>query len=276
MQKRVHIFIYCWNNAEKLQGCLHSLALTAYSNYKVIMLNNGSNDQTGALMEVAKSDKIFPECDVIHLPINIGAPAARNWLAALPENQYADYLAYFDDDILVESNWLARMIEDLEENPKAGVVGAKILNGSGPKTIQHSGGVLTQANDWINHVILFGNTPDDGRFDILGERDYLMGCANLYRTGAFYDTGFFDLRFAPTQFDDVDHHLRMRIKGYQVLFDGRIEIKHLRNSGGPTNHNHLANRYKLEHKFSLAEIQSIINAGALKDFIIKHPWIKNS
>lgn len=106
----VHVFVYCWNNAEKLQGCLQFLAQTEYGNYKAILLDNGSEDQTGALMEVAKCDGVFPQCDVIHLPVNIGAPTARNWLAALPENRHADFLAYFDDDILVEPDWLTRMV----------------------------------------------------------------------------------------------------------------------------------------------------------------------
>lgn len=274
MGKKVHVFLYCWNNADKLKNCLESLAQTEYNHYKVFMLNNGSEDATGAVMEVAKSENIFPDSEVIHLPINIGAPAARNWLAKLGENQAADYLAYFDDDIIVEPDWLTKMIQVLENDSKAGVVGAKILNGTGPKIVQHSGGVLTSVEDWINKVILYGSVPDEGQFDNLSERDYLMGCANLYRRSAFEDTGLFDLRFAPTQFDDVDHHLRMRLKGWKVLFDGTVEIKHLRNSGGAVNHNHIANRYKLETKYSKDQIQQIIKQGALNDYLEKHPWVK--
>ncbi|MGL1902905.1 MAG: glycosyltransferase [Fibrobacterales bacterium] len=271
-QKRVHVFIYCWNNESKIKDALESLRTTQYTNYKLFLLNNGSSDQTGSVMDRVKDESWFNECEVIHLPINIGAPAARNWLAALPENQDADFIAYFDDDILVKPDWLEKMLETLERYPQAGVVGAKILNSGTPKVIQHSGGVLTQSADWINRVILSGSVEDTGQFDSVSERDYLMGCANVYRKDAFYDTGYFDLQFAPTQFDDVDHHLRMRLKGYQVIFDGRVEIVHLRNSGGPVNANHIANRYKLENKYSVEDAQKIIDQGALKDFSAKHPW----
>jgi hypothetical protein len=49
----------------------------------------------------------------------------------------------------------------------------------------------------------------------------------------------------------------------------------MRNSGGPVNANHIANRYKLEHKYTAASIEAIISQGAMLDFAAKHPWIES-
>jgi GT2 family glycosyltransferase len=155
---RIHIFIYSWNKATELEMALRSLARTAYSNYKVFILNNGSSDGTADLLATLPQ-QLFRECKVINLAVNIGAPAARNWLYTDPETRMADYLAYFDDDIEVQPDWLTRLLTTLKQNLRAGVVGAKIINANGPKVVQHSGGVLTQAEDWINHVLLYTNCP---------------------------------------------------------------------------------------------------------------------
>ena len=167
------------------------------------------------------------------------------------------------------------MLAPFRKIKDVGCVGAKIINVGNPKIIQHSGGILTQAENWIERVVLFSNVPDDGSFDNISERDYLMGCVNLYKKEVFDAVGDFDIRFSPTQFDDVDHHLRLRLHGYKVIFNGFVEIKHMRNSGGATTHNHIANRYKLANKFNSEQIGSIIQQGALQDFIDNHPWIKS-
>jgi GT2 family glycosyltransferase len=273
---RTHIFIYTWNKCAELEIALRSLSTTNYNNYKLFVLNNGSSDGTEQLLATLVPTLVptlFREYKIINLPVNIGAPAARNWLYADPESRYAEYLAYFDDDIEVEPDWLIRLVETLEQNPRAGVVGAKIINASGPKVVQHSGGVLTQSEEWINNVVLFTNAPDQGQFDNVSQRDYVMGCANLYRRSAMDEVGMFDIQFSPTQFDDVDHHLRMRLKGWQVLFNGQVEVRHHRSSGGVANANHIANRFKLEKKYSAADAAKIIAAGAAVDFVAKHPWV---
>lgn len=270
---RIHIFIYSWNKVAELEITLRSLAATTYPNYKVFILNNGSSDGTVELL-ARLPQQLFREFKVITLPVNIGAPAARNWLYADSETRQADYVAYFDDDIEVQPDWLNSLLATLEQNPRAGVVGAKIINATGPKTVQHSGGILTRGEDWINNVILYTNCPDQGQFDNVSQRDYVMGCANLYRRGAMDEVGLFDIQFAPTQFDDVDHHLRFRLKGWQVLFNGLVEVRHLRNSGGAANVNHLANRFKLEKKYDTESAERIFRQGALLDFVEKHPWVR--
>jgi GT2 family glycosyltransferase/glycosyltransferase involved in cell wall biosynthesis len=272
-EARIHIFLYSWNKKSELEQTLKLLAQTQYSNYKLFVLNNGSNDGTKDMLDQVVP-VLFKEYKIIHLPVNIGAAPARNWLWAEEENKHAEYVAYFDDDVLFEANWLNELLQALKADPKAGVVGAKVLNADGPKTIQHSGALLTQSGDnWLDGVALWGNIPDQGQFDCISERDYVMGCCNLYRTSALNEIGDFDVQFSPSQFDDVDHHLRLRIAGWKVLFHGGVEIRHLRNSGGPRNANHIANRYKLAEKHK-ENAQKIIDKNALSDFLQKHPWAK--
>lgn len=271
----VAICIYSYNKADELKKTLASLSKTDFPSFHVLALNNASEDNTKEVIEHFLTNNILSGT-AINLPVNIGAPGARNWLLKKALDLNPEYIAYLDDDVLLEENWLANLVESLSETPKAGVVGAKIINADPPKIIQHSGGILTSPEDWINNVLLWANIPDQGLFDNLSERDYLMGCANLYRTAAIKETGDFDIQFSPTQFDDVDHHLRMRLMGWKVLFNGHVEIRHLRKSGGTQTPNHLANRFKLQMKYDRENAQKIIKQNALSDFVRKHPWIQKS
>ena len=178
------------------------------------MLNNGSQDRTESYLYSIKG-KLFNEFKIISLPVNIGAPPARNWLVCDPENAYADFVAFLDDDIILPPNWLRSMVETFERYPDAGVVGAKVLFSDEPKTIQHTGGIITKEDDWIHSIQAHSFERDLGQHDYIARRHYVMGCAQLYRKEVFDVAGMYDIRFAPTQFDEVEQQIRMRLFGYE-------------------------------------------------------------
>ena len=215
---RVHVMIYTYNKYNELGGTLRSLAKTEYGNYKVFVLNNGSQDRTESYLYSIKG-KLFNEFKIISLPVNIGAPPARNWLVCDPENAYADFVAFLDDDIILPPNWLRSMVETFERYPDAGVVGAKVLFSDEPKTIQHTGGVITKEDDWIHSIQAHSFERDLGQHDYIARRHYVMGCAQLYRKEVFDVAGMYDIRFAPhavrrggTADPDAPFRLRSRIQ----------------------------------------------------------------
>ncbi len=259
---RVHILLYTYNKAQELRDTLKSLAGTAYRNYKVFILNNGSTDGTQRLL-YSMAKQLFNEIKIIDLPVNVGAPAARNWLIHDPENRYADFAAYLDDDILLSPSWLADMLNTFERFPDAGVVGAKILFAGAQKIIQHTGGIITQTQDWAHHIAAHSFERDTGQHDYIARRHYVMGCAQLYRREVFDVAGDYDLRFSPTQFDEVEHQLRMRLYGYEAVYNGFIEITHMLKSGMQQSEaaqvSREANRLKMLPLFSPEEIAALVD-----------------
>jgi len=259
---RVHVFIYTYNKMQFLHEALQSLQKTAYKNYKVFILNNGSTDKTEALLYSLPRNK-FAEMKIINLPVNIGAPAARNWLIHDPENRYADFVAYLDDDIVLPPNWIKDMVKTFEAFPEAGVVGAKILFMNTPKTIQHTGGIITAKQDWLHSINAHSFEPDQGQHDYIAPRHYVMGCAHMYRKEVFDVVGDYDLRFSPTQFDEVEHQIRMRLYGYQAIYNGFIEVVHKLQTGINQTKAALisreANRLKMEPLFTEKEIAFLVD-----------------
>ncbi|MFC1592141.1 glycosyltransferase family 2 protein [Thermodesulfobacteriota bacterium] len=265
-EPRVHIMIYTFNKAAELRETLRSLQKTDYGNYKVFILNNGSSDGTERYIYSVKGT-MFPELKIINLPVNVGAPAARNWLAHEPENRYADFVAYLDDDVLLPPNWLREMITTFKNYPDAGVVGAKILFPGEPKTIQHTGGIITRKEDWAHNIQGHSFEKDAGQHDYIAPRHYVMGCAQLYRREVFDVAGDYDLRFSPTQFDEVEQQIRMRLYGYQAIYNGFIEVVHLLKTGmqqsEATQVSREANRLKMLPLFTPEEIAALVDENLL-------------
>ncbi len=259
---RVHVFLYTWNQAPLLEQTLKSLKNTRYSNWKVFVLDNGSSDGTSAILDAYESQKNSFEFEPVRLPVNIGAPAARNWLAGMPANQSADFLCYLDDDVELMPDWLSVGVKTFDAFPDAGVVGGKILFPSSPPVIQSTGAVITSEENWHNSINHQNLQEDKGQHDYIAERHYIMGCCQIYRKEVFDVCGAYDLRFSPTQFDDVEHQLRLRLFGYKVIYNAAIRVIHHATTGmSPSPASRVsreANRAKLVPLFSPKEIEFLV------------------
>ncbi|MDR1659911.1 MAG: glycosyltransferase family 2 protein, partial [Desulfovibrio sp.] len=49
------------------------------------------------------------------------------------------------------------------------------------------------------------------------------------------DAGDFDIRFSPSQVDDIDHDLCLALKGWNIVYCGGVTCEHHQNSGIGTN-----------------------------------------
>lgn len=71
----VSIVIPAYNTAPYIQECLSSVAGQTYANLEIVVIDDGSNDGTGKLIDSYSNDPRF----VIHHQVNAGSNAATNW-----------------------------------------------------------------------------------------------------------------------------------------------------------------------------------------------------
>lgn len=258
------VLLYTWNKPDLLAGTMASLAATDLGESRVIILNNGTTDCSPDELE-QRVKAAAPDLPVrwVHLPVNVGAPAARNWLLSLPEVRQTRLAAFLDDDVLLPQDWLVRYEAALERFPEACAVGPKCVN-QGVRTIQYAFRGFQETGE---HTIRFTpNAPtlmDMGQFD--GPRPSLtvMGCCHLLHLERLRDRGVpgFDVRFSPSQVDDIEHDLQIWKAGGQVIYDGSVEVIHLQDTGATRDRASLghafANHYKMEHKFRAEELQAM-------------------
>lgn len=117
------IIIPTHNRKNLLRKCLHSVLHQNYpkKDYEIIMIDDGSTDGTDRFVKFFMKK----EFNVKYLKIeNRGPGAARN--AGLRKAK-GKFIAFTDDDCVVEKNWL-RKIESCFEKTDADAVGGSIIN----------------------------------------------------------------------------------------------------------------------------------------------------
>ncbi|GAB7079196.1 glycosyltransferase [Megalodesulfovibrio paquesii] len=227
------INLYSWNKADLLEETLRALADTDIGGARVQVLLNGCTDDSKARVLALREAHFGAALELIELPVNIGAPAARNWLVALPRSRQADYVAFLDDDVLPGKDWLTGLVTALEAHPRAGVAGCKILNPDSPPTIQYLYRNVSLARHDMIRISLDkqADTHDSHVYDFTRTTASVMGCCHVFRRAALEACPTFDLRYSPTQMDDIAHDLDLCLAGFEVLYCGEVSCVHRQQSG---------------------------------------------
>ncbi|MCA1987333.1 MAG: glycosyltransferase [Desulfovibrio sp.] len=253
-QEPTAICLYSFNKADELAATMSSLAASERGNAIIRILDNGSTDATPQVC-AAWQDRLGEACRVIRLPVNVGAAPARNWLLALPEVQACEYVAFLDDDVDLPPDWLGRLHAGLAAFPQAGVAGARVLEDASP-------GLVQQVEQFFKEDETFAladvhrHALDLGQFAHCRPCLSVTGCCHLFRRAALAAVPAFDIRYSPTQYDDVDHDLALVAAGFQVVYQGHLAIRHKKRSGrgllasAAESANAAANFHKLAGKWS--------------------------
>ncbi len=232
-ERSVNIYLYTWNKADMFGHTLESLAATDIGGAGIKILLNGCTDHSRDVAH--RAHEMFPNnpVEIIELPVNVGAPAARNWLIAQPDTQRADYTAFLDDDVDVQPDWLAHFLTVAEATPRFGVMGCKVLFPEQPRHYQYLFRNVAIAKPGFFRISLVtpNNQVDNNVYDFVRPTDNVMGCLHMFSREALAAHPRFDIRFSPSQLDDISHDLDLRLDGYAVVYTGLVECIHHQSSG---------------------------------------------
>lgn len=270
----VAVLLYTYNSAALLDRTLAALARTDWrmapgrtgDPARLIVLDNGSGDDTAAVL-AAWRERLGTTLAVVRLPVNVGAPAARNWLARLPQTVDREFVAYLDDDAVVPADWLGRFGAAVAAFPEAGVWGCRIRGRDAPFFVQCADSHLfprPRTEDGFGRAFDLASpwlvTPDRGQYAVCRPCSSVTGCCHLFRTSVLGAVGDFDIRFSPTQYDDLDHDLRLLLAGRVPVCQGHLVVEHAKSTGSAANPggaqygSGFANQFKLHRKYDDAEV----------------------
>jgi len=234
------VLLYTWNKAAFIRDTLDNLSRTRLGPSPVIVLDNGSSDDTPEVLRQAAA--LFPSgrFSVVTLPVNVGAPAARNWLLSLPEVRRAAYAAFVDDDARPPGNWLAMLLDAARANPGAGAVGCAVADIPAPHRLQSADyhllppetgqSLLAEVPERIFVMDTCAGKLDFGMYRYRRPALSVSGCCHLISNAAVRAAGPFDIRFTPTQFDDLERDMRSWLAGYPAVYEGRLVVHHVQTS----------------------------------------------
>jgi len=133
----VSIIIVNYNGYQFLKNCLSSILKNTYSNYEIIVADNGSTDQSVSKIkkDFSQESKIF----FIELKKNIGPSAARNEAFKIAKGEFIGFL---DNDTQVDKNWIKEAVKLFQKNPKIGIIQSKLLLLDHPNRIDYVGELI--------------------------------------------------------------------------------------------------------------------------------------
>ncbi|EFL50659.1 glycosyl transferase family 2 [Solidesulfovibrio fructosivorans JJ]] len=235
MPGRLFVFLYTWNRAGLLARTLESLAASHLGPARVVVLDNGGTDDTQSVCRAAAVKFAPDRFAAIRLPVNIGAPAARNWLAATARLERDDLAAYVDDDVSLPADWLARLAGALRDDAQADVAGARVVAAApGAAAGVQAADVRLLPPDAANTVrplVNYGPGPDFGLCAAHRPCPSVSGCCHLLRGSALGDGAPFDIRFSPSQFDDLARDLGGFLAGRRAVYAGDLAVAHHQHAG---------------------------------------------
>lgn len=119
MEKVCDIVIAVWNLKEKTEVCIESIIKHTKFPYRIIIVDNGSEDPTKSYLEDLKNDARIPAYLLIRNEENRGATKAFNQGM---EASSASYILLINNDTIVTDGWLTEMMGALESAADVGIV----------------------------------------------------------------------------------------------------------------------------------------------------------
>jgi GT2 family glycosyltransferase len=198
----VSIIVCSYNGAKTLAECLDSLGKIDYPHYEIILVDDGSTDNT---REIAAR---FPNVRYVY-QTNHGLSHARNHGAALAKGEI---FAYTDSDCMADPDWLYYLLSTLLSGDYAGVGGPNVS----PPAQNWVQACVAAAPGGPSHVLLTDTVAE-----------HIPGCNMAWYRWTFENVGGFDPEYHKAG-DDVDFCWRVQQAGDAIAFSPTAVVWHHR------------------------------------------------
>jgi N-acetylglucosaminyl-diphospho-decaprenol L-rhamnosyltransferase len=211
----VRIIVVNYNAGPLLQDCVDALAAQTMQDFEVIILDNGSSDDS--IVRLVLPDKRFW---VQHAGANLGFAVGNNMAA---RDCGTPWIATLNPDTRPSPTWLAQLRAATERYPWARAFGSTQLDAASPATVDGFGDVFC-----VWGFAWRGCSGQSVTTLPSEDREVFAPCAAaaLYERNTFHAVGGFDESFF-CYLEDVDLGFRLRLRGERCVQVRRAEVLHI-------------------------------------------------
>jgi GT2 family glycosyltransferase len=206
---KVSVIIVNWNGLKDTIECIESLNKINYSNFEIIVVDNGSKSDDARILR-----NKFKEIRLLELKRNLGFAIGNNIGIMVALQNKSDYVLLLNNDTVVDKYFLDEMIMVAESKQHAGVLGSKIYLYDKKRVLWYAGGKI---NLYVNHVTQGQNQSDNGQYDVIKDTCWISGACMLIRRDVFDRIGFLSREYF-LGWEDIDFCLSARRKGYGCVY----------------------------------------------------------
>ena len=202
----ISVIVPVYNGGKFIGRCLDALLSNQYPRFEVIVVNDGSTDNSAEICRAKGVTVLQSERP------RSGPAAARNLAAA--ETKKADILMFVDADVVVEHDTVARVAQCFERD--AGIAAFFGSYDDSPAETNF----LSQYKNLQHHFVHQASNPEASTF---------WAGLGAVRADIFRSVGGFDCeKFAVPSIEDIELGARLRQAGHRILLERSIQAKHLK------------------------------------------------
>lgn len=226
-QPSVYAVILNWNGWQDTLHCLHSLRRMGYRNWRAVIVDNGSTDDSVERFKVA-----CPETPILETHRNLGFAAGNNIGIRFALNNDADYVFILNNDTSLSPDAISECVAFSERHPEAALIGPRIArrNPQLEWPICRQLDLLTIICAYTPLRRLIARIPVvRAMFYYLENQPsvvrFVPGSALFFRAAAFEKTGLFD-ESTFLDYEELIMAEKVRSAGYSVCFVPSATIWH--------------------------------------------------
>ena len=235
------IVIVNYNTCKLLRGCLNSI----YQNegditFNVVVVDNASPDNSACMVS-----QEFPQVELIINKFNGGFASANNLglrrmgfdQSEPPQSERSRYALLLNPDTILPSNTLADMITFMDNNPKIGAAGPKLVRLDGSLDLACRRSFPSPEISFFRMVGLSKLFPKSRRFgrynmtfvdaDQLLEVDSVVGAFMLVRREAIAQAGLLDETYFMYG-EDIDWAYQIKANGWKIYYNPAVTVTHIK------------------------------------------------
>jgi GT2 family glycosyltransferase len=216
MASPVGVVLVNWNGKADTLECLASLRQDTYPNKRLIVVDNGSQDDSVAAIQAE-----FPDTVIVELGANLGFTGGNN--AGIRDALDADmeFILLLNNDTIVEPDALDALVEAAHKHPEVGIFTPVIHYYDDRSHVWLAGTKM----DITRGIAAHDNSRVPGRDEAPVEIPWASGCAMLIRAEIVRMVGGLDDRYF-IYWEDVDYCLRTRAAGWTIALVPAARIYH--------------------------------------------------
>lgn len=220
MKPLIAIILVNYNGIRDTIDCVRSIKKTNYENYRIILVDNNSNDSES----IKNSEYLHLNCDILLLDENLGFSGGNNKGIIYAREKYTpDFFMLLNNDTVIQENTLTTLLNLTEKYSRLGIATCQINYYYQPELVWFGDGKF-DFNTGIADMPGLGKREE---YHLKGEREltFATGCLFFIPSSVIESVGLLDESFFLYS-EDAEYSCRIQKCGYKIIYTTETKIYH--------------------------------------------------